>query len=327
MCGLWGILGPGISSDDLVALEELAYISGLRGSDGTGILQAKGKGKKDILIEKFKHDVNYFKFYHRYMKTGNKNVFSNVTNYLFAGHVRAATKGDISDENTHPFECNHLIGMHNGTLKDKKYQDNKKTDSELFIRDISENGITEVIRELHVDSAFAIVLFDKQTELVHFVRNSKREIHFCFNDKRAVMYWASEAWMLRGILGRNGLKIKDNIIWNLTPNVVYTINPKKYFLNDKSPFIKEEIFLEEEKKEEKVVQVNTNNVVPLITQAPTPNKIVQNSNSKIPAVFCCSCTKPMNLLDRYFGNKLSQNSSVYICKECEDNIPNFLTRH
>jgi len=55
-----------------------------------------------------------------YPAWNDKNLLNNAsfiqTNCFFA-HVRAATVGDVSYENTHPFSYNEFLMMHNGGIE------------------------------------------------------------------------------------------------------------------------------------------------------------------------------------------------------------------
>jgi hypothetical protein len=100
----------------------------------------------------------------------------------------------------------NIVGAHNGTLHDKKYEDAKKTDSEIMFRDINDRGLSTVLNELDKKSAFAITMYDKRDHCVYFTRNDDRTLSFAFLEGRGVMYWASELGMLKYVLDRAGEK-------------------------------------------------------------------------------------------------------------------------
>lgn len=231
MCGLAGIAGPGINIWDIDVLRDLAYVSGLRGRDSTGILQGRsnpnyfGKVNNSFIIEKSNVDVGFFQEFHRTSPDGNKDLFSGVQNNFFAVHTRHATKGEVTKENSHPFEFNKLIGMHNGTLLDKRYHQDGKTDSELLLKDMDENGIVPTLKKLNPSSAYAMVIYEKDTGDLIFTRNDHRPLYLCYSKSRAVMYWASESWMLRSIMARQRELILNEEVSYFKTNRIYRVNP------------------------------------------------------------------------------------------------------
>lgn len=227
MCGLFGCMGPGIVNQDLLAIKDLAYISGLRGLDSTGFLQGKlGYGWKnpEFFIEKEAIDVGTFLKWREFQK-GNRLLEDNMVDYI-AGHVRYATVGKVNDENSHPFEFSNIIGMHNGTLKDSKYLDKDKTDSELFFMEVNERGLSDTLRNLQKDSAYAIVLFNKKSCEFQFARNSKRTLWFMVLKNRRVVYWASEDSFLELIATRHNLQVPEGGIKYAKPDYIYTLFPR-----------------------------------------------------------------------------------------------------
>lgn len=337
MCGLTGILGPGIQWADLDILNDLVHVISLRGMDGTGVVQGKipywGNGKiENLIVEKSQYDSIYFKNYHKYHRDGNKDLLNGVNNNFFAVHARAPTIGAPTKENSHPFDVGNLIGMHNGTLKDKKYQVEGKTDSEMMFRDMEENGIEYVLEHLDPRSAYAVVILDKENKVIHFARNSQRSLYFCMHKSRSTMYWASELWMLRSIIGRHNEQIRDDDVYYFSPNTLYTIDPSamfrkvedierkdlvpKYTIN-KNEQKKSDVhnLLREynnrkEKKEKPRLRLNSKGEV-----VPFP-KTKETKNPLIPKMFCCGCSKPLTLVDQYFGKRYGTNT--VICNECDD---------
>lgn len=339
MCGLVGIAGAGIQHADLAVLEDLSHVIALRGVDGAGIVQGKTpyygkKGVDNLILEKDRWDISYFRQKHSWTKDGNREIFNGIHNNFFCVHVRAATIGEISKENSHPFDVGGYIGMHNGTLKDTQYFKKGTTDSEMMFRDVNERGLKLVLRDLNKDSAYALVLLDKETGQISFARNDKRELYFCFHDTRNVMYWASEQWMLTGIMGRRGQKIKDNQIWYFSPGTIYTIDPAKIARKPEEMEL-EKIF------EKPRVRVPNNSPSQIVSYVQKREEIQQKEKKKkedksdkiqsnlvlnkevgvIPGLYCCGCQKPLSLADQYFaslgtfGKKYSQNT--IICDTCD----------
>lgn len=230
MCGLFGAMGPGLIYKDFDILKNLGTVSQLRGMDGAGVMQVKsmqyrkGWDKQESLhktysnfssmitdIEDHRNDKNYPEY---------KDLFRNVQADVVLCHVRKATMGNITDENAHPFIFHNLVGAHNGTLRDKKYQDKKKTDSEMMFADMSARGMTTVLKELDKMSAYAITMYNRMDHRMYFARNSDRTLSFAFLKRRGVMYWASEVEMLKYVLNRESEEFET---FNLRPYRILSV--------------------------------------------------------------------------------------------------------
>jgi hypothetical protein len=227
MCSHFGVAGGGIINWDLEIVKDLGIMAQLRGRDGAGIFQIKSTnyGGKTT----FQYEAGYKTMYSfcglldeiDMDKKAHGQILNSVSVDIIMGHTRASTRGIISDANAHPFYTQNLVGAHNGTLKDQKYLgDPKKTDSEMLFKDISTRGMKVVLEELDKDSAFACVMYNRVDSMLYFVRNELRTLSYAFLLDRDVMYWASEANMLRYILDRAGERYK---IVHLNPNHIMKI--------------------------------------------------------------------------------------------------------
>lgn len=232
MCGLGGMAGPGVSKDDLNWMQDVAYLLGLRGLDSTGIAQGHlYKHRCDVFIDKAAMDVGYWSWYNRWHEKGNKRVMNNVGDNVFMLHTRAATLGTVSNMNAHPHVTKNLIGMHNGTLADKKYiPRDDGTDSALLYADIDERGVETVMKSISEQSAYALVWIDRKRYTLNFLRNDKRPLFCAFNTKRRVFYWASEEWMITAAASRHGIEISE--VMYFEPHTHYEMLPEDVRTDD-----------------------------------------------------------------------------------------------
>lgn len=223
MCGLFGIFGPGIIDKDIEILKQLGLVSQLRGLDGAGVFEANTRSKilRDGYLEKGADAFSYFLT--DVADTHKPKLLDNIYNTLYMGHVRAATKGIINDQNAHPFDVGRYVIAHNGTLRDKKYDHNSKADSMLMAEDINKRGILPVLKDLQGGSAYAMSIYDREENKFYLVRNSLRPLHLAYNTTRSVVYYASEHEFLKMILERNNITnskyfyVKEHTLLSITP--------------------------------------------------------------------------------------------------------------
>ena len=228
MCGLFGMMGPGINKLDFEAIRHLGFISMIRGTDAAGVFETNtrfGSNKKSKYtpdeMKKVNGDWSYLLWA---IEQDNKcGLLYNVGHDLVMCHVRAATRGSYNEANAHPFVLDNLVGAHNGTLQDEKYNHNKeRTDSEAMFEDISERGLIDVLTQLEPKSAYAITMYDRTSKVMYFARNAFRPLHFAINIDRGVLYWASESVFLHCALSRLGIKYKAFCI---KPDAIVAIKP------------------------------------------------------------------------------------------------------
>ena len=206
MCGLFGMAGLGIQKQDISFLKQLGLVSQLRGTHGFGLINIEHRG---IEFSKDCYDFNACLEF-------EPRLIESIMTRAYVGHVRHATVGKLTKDNTHPFDFDNFIGMHNGTLVDDAYTiDLDKTDSEQMFATIDElvnegmtieEALVEVFGNLDDKSAYAVTLVDKSNNDIIFARNHRRPMAFAMNKHRAVKYWASEVDMLEYVLDRNGIE-------------------------------------------------------------------------------------------------------------------------
>lgn len=349
-------MGPGIIARDNIILSDLGYMSQVRGVDGAGIYQIRSatNSKWDNYEQLYKTDDNFsvmkqeidIKQYHKVQ--GMRGLFDNVQVDVVIGHVRWATRGILSAENSHPFMLPNLVGAHNGTLRDKRYEHKTKTDSEMMFWDMNERGMEAVLNDLDPDSAFAIVAYDRNQKEVTFARNAKRDLWIATNHNRSVLYWASEKDMLELALRRNGEKdftCFDVVIgWLITVDVA-DMTWKTMKQKEPKIFKSKKLKLQEKKP---VVTTNyghnVRNYAPstAITLPDNPMDVVSNvvslSNTtdvkvttevkreEKPSITVfhqsCKCGKhTLNLLDASFADRgksqmFRKDGNNYLCTEC-----------
>jgi len=218
MCGLVGVAGN-LGLKDLKVFNELLYIDKLRGVDSTGIGVVEQNGEVAVYKGPWSPETLLdFKVVNAALVTSSK---------VLMGHNRAATRGKVSKANAHPWFTGRILGAHNGTLdfgclKDLEKNYEGDTDSEQLINSIHslDGSIANALKL--TSGAWALTIYDKDTEIISLVRNDQRPLFYALSESRDTLYWASEAYMLRWILERNDIKIHDNKVHLVTPNVIFS---------------------------------------------------------------------------------------------------------
>lgn len=216
MCGHIGFFTTETtySLDRKKIFQQGLFVDTLRGDDSTGI--ALLKHKKPTIYKKALAGYDFI----------NSRQFDKVFDKSFVGatigigHNRAATKGYLNDDNSHPFHYGNIILAHNGTLtyshwnKPKNY-DTFAVDSEFICHSFSDIGVEKTLALL--EGSFALVWIDLSDRSLNLVRNSQRELYFAHLEDEETTIYGSEGDMLTWLASRNNVKIKDDKIWELSP--------------------------------------------------------------------------------------------------------------
>ena len=222
MCGIIGVFSlKGLSINSRDFFEDALYCDALRGVDSTGIYMYSNDRKyENKVIKKPLHALDF-------LWSGRvQKQLSKASQYnCLIGHNRAATRGEINIENSHPFQDGHITLVHNGTLSDKSNlpdHTNYSVDSRAICHSVNKIGIDETSKLLK--GSYALVWVDHKDMTLNFLRNDQRPMHFAFSELEQALYWASEEGMLRWIMDRN--KIKDGEVLKLRANrlVSYKLN-------------------------------------------------------------------------------------------------------
>lgn len=200
MCGLFGIFGD-LDYKDKEIFNQLMVVSSLRGVDSAGAstIRAKDYESETIKLVGTPYDLLDHPKYDNVVR-----VFDKVA---VLGHVRKATQGGISRLVAHPFESEHIVFTHNGTLnnwrsawKSGGVEGNYSSDSQKMADAVAAMGIKETVEE--TVGAYALVWADKNRQSLNMLRNSQRELWYAMTEDGSKLYYASEWRMLMLILDR-----------------------------------------------------------------------------------------------------------------------------
>jgi len=243
MCGLVGVMGH-ITIVEKAVFQQLLLVDTIRGKHSTGIAAIDHVG--DVTV--FKRAVNALDFFD--FKQYDRTML--YSSNCLMGHNRYATAGEVNNTNAHPFEFSELVGMHNGTLTKRYMLDDHvdfDVDSENLYHHMNKNGVEDTFEK--VGGAFALTWFDKVDNKLCFLRNNQRPLCYCHVEGRKTIYWASEPWMLEGILERNCINHEAVIITK--KDTLYEFDVPKGYNTHSWPLNAPDIRLLK-KKEEPVVK-------------------------------------------------------------------------
>jgi predicted glutamine amidotransferase len=163
-------------------------------------------------------------------------------------HHRAATRGNVSYDNAHPFEhdlseketsdgkARWLIGVHNGGVTFRREEDGRQfaVDSDHLFYRMTRDGAAKALSETYGD--WALVWTDMLEKKIHIASNEERALHFAPVKGCNTILIASEAAMLYWLAKRNGLDLEA--IYRPKKGMLYTFDPSgdvKKFTSDPLP--------------------------------------------------------------------------------------------
>lgn len=236
MCGIVGVVNGksfrNVSSKITGYMRDAMIVDSLRGADSTGMFQRSKNNKNRVWWHK--KAVNGLAFSSDPVTVGllrdaDDSAFTIV-------HNRAATRGEVSDENAHPFEAygedgSWLMGVHNGTITgweaapDAK---NYKVDSAWALAQIAEHGV-EAFKK--IQGAYTFVWYgDREGETINMIRNYARPMYVAYVKDQERLLFASEYMMMVWLAQRNELSLETDII-ELEPGHLYSFsvdNPRQF---------------------------------------------------------------------------------------------------
>lgn len=182
--------------------KRLLEIDTIRGPHSTGVLAVDAQGETTV-VKSVGTPWNLYEY-----KAFDEAMKGSLC--VLMGHNRWATKGKINRRNAHPFEHNHIIGAHNGTLRSQQLLVDHKdfeVDSDNIFHSMAKVGVDETISK--TCGAFALTWYDSANETMNFVRNDERPLWICESEDKRTVFWASERWMVEVTLDLAGIKHRD----------------------------------------------------------------------------------------------------------------------
>jgi predicted glutamine amidotransferase len=255
MCGLVGIAGAMTATDDRL-IKRLLIHDYFRGPDSSGLASIRGDGTARIAklasdpITLFEHN----KF---------KHAIEGISR-VYMGHNRAATRGLVNNYNAHPFEYDHVVGAHNGTLDQLSWYrleeaigEKFAVDSQALIAAIAKLGIKKAI-ELCTEGkdpstgAWALSWYDFNEGSLNFLRNKHRPMWYSYSKDYRRLFYASEWWMIEAAVraenvelaseGKEGFKFfptEDDIHYKFDVGLLMTaiskVKPKTKTIKGREP--------------------------------------------------------------------------------------------
>lgn len=203
------------------------WTGSIRGHHSTGLIyEAEGK------VDHFKKAVPGYDFMHLPI---TNQVLQNIskTPYLII-HNRAATQGEVKHTNAHPFQFDHITGVHNGTLSfyhDLTPKDvHHPVDSMHLYDAMSRKGWAAIAPE--VRGSFNLLWHDDTDNTIHMCKNTDRPYVFAKIKKFDALIGMSEKAMLKWLVKRHRLEIeycwtpKNNTeyIWSVAEDMVKPVH-------------------------------------------------------------------------------------------------------
>lgn len=201
MCGIVGVFGN-VSVQDEKVFKELLIVGQLRGNHSTGAMAVK-RANNEVVVAKAVGTPDQLLD----MKQFDKVMAGNQRFLL--GHNRYATQGKVNHANAHPFNFDHVTGVHNGSLRNYTQLDGYgefPVDSQVLYHHISKHGLRDAVDNF--SGAAALVWWDSKENEVNIWKNSERPLSWGLTASGAI-YIASEFEMLEWILHRNNMKMVD----------------------------------------------------------------------------------------------------------------------
>lgn len=202
MCGLVGIAGD-LAYKDEATIKRLLLFDFFRGPDSTGFAAIRNNG--DAKIAKIAADPITFFDSRRFA-----DALNGSQSKVFIGHNRSATRGAVNTLNAHPFQYDHIIGAHNGTLDSMSTLDLEESVGEKFSCDsmavfasIAKNGIDDTVKMMRTGrdyqtGAWSLVWYDQNEGSLNFLRNKHRPMWYSYDKEFKRIFWASEWPMIEG---------------------------------------------------------------------------------------------------------------------------------
>ena len=219
MCGLAMISDSFISDNETEFFRDLMVLTSLRGLDSSGVATVFKPGynaKVSPLIRTAKALGNVYNLVLSSAYSRMVRPPSERSRFAMFGHCRAATKGHKTVDNAHPFTCNHITGVHNGTITGGLTIPEGETDSQAIFERIAEKGVEGLEG---IQGAYALIWYNSEEHTINVLRNNDRPLFYGFRGNMLVV--ASEKAFLE-MLSERGQKIEG--ITSFEPFVHYKVS-------------------------------------------------------------------------------------------------------
>lgn len=201
--------------------KNMLLASAVRGIDGTGMFQVSGG--MNVLYTKTQMPSGVA------VTAGDfDSLLSKVHDCpLTIGHVRAATAGNISDENAHPFiafrdDDSYIIGVHNGSLWGWESGNNDHEVDSAWALDLIANAGPEAAFD-EIFGAYCFMWWDsRHKNKMWFIRNDERPMHLARTKDKGSIIFASEAGMLQWLADKHNVSIEE--VFSVDPNFLMSID-------------------------------------------------------------------------------------------------------